>query len=102
MPATATKIKIKPLNEKILVKRVAAEEKTESGIYLPESAKEKPQQAEVLALGDGKLLDNGERQKFQVKKGDRVLLNKWGGSEVTLNDEEVLICTEDDILGIIA
>ncbi len=104
MPALATEIKVskvKPLGDKILVKRVAAEEKTASGIFLPESAKEKPQEASVIALGEGKLLDNGDRQKFQVKKGDKVLLNKWGGNEITINDEEYLICTEDDLLGII-
>lgn len=99
--AAKSKVKIRPLGDKILVKREEAETKTKSGIYLPESATEKPQQATVLALGDGKLLDSGERAAFQVKVGDRVLIGKWGGTEVKLEGEEVMIMTEDDILGII-
>ncbi len=103
--ATATaaknKVNIRPLGDKILVKREEAETKTKSGIYLPESATEKPQRAVVLAVGDGKLLDNGSRAEFQVKVGDRVLIGKWGGTEVKLDDQEVMIMTEDDILGII-
>lgn len=101
MPATATKTKIRPLGDKILVQRLAAEEKTKSGIYLPESAKEKPQEAKVIATGDGKVLDSGERAPFQVKKGDTVLLGKWGGTEVTINDEDYLIITEDDVLAVL-
>jgi len=102
MAATATKVKIRPLGEKILVQRVEAESQTKSGIYLPESAKEKPQEAKVVALGDGKLLDNGNRADFQVKKGDKVLLGKWGGTEITLNDEDYLIITEEDVLAVIS
>ena len=100
--ATATRMKIKPLGDKVLVKRTEAESKTASGIYLPESAKEKPQEAKVIAVGDGRLLDNGQRAPFQVKKGDRVMLGKWGGTEVTINDEDYLIVSEDDILGVVA
>jgi chaperonin GroES len=99
--ATATRMKIKPLGDKVLVKRTEPETKTASGIYLPESAKEKPQEAQVIAVGQGRLLENGERLPFQVKKGDKVLLNKWGGSDVKIEDEEYLIVTEDDILGVI-
>jgi chaperonin GroES len=99
--ATATRMKIKPLGDKVLVKRTEPETKTASGIYLPESAKEKPQEAQVIAVGQGRLLENGERLPFQVKKGDKVLLNKWGGSDVKIDDEEYLIVTEDDILGVI-
>lgn len=99
--ATATKTKIKPLGDKVLVKRAEAETKTRSGIFLPEAAKEKPQEAEVLAIGDGKLLDNGQRAKFQVKVGDRILLSKWGGTEIKVDDQELLIISEDDILGVI-
>lgn len=95
-------MKIRPLGDKILVKRVEAEEKTKSGIYLPESAKEKPQQAEVLAVGEGRLLDNGQRSEFQVKPGDRVLIGKWGGTEVRVDDEDLLVMTEDDILAVVA
>lgn len=100
MAATATKVKVRPLGEKILVQRVAAESQTKSGIYLPESAKEKPQEAKVIALGDGKILDSGERAPFQVKKGDTILLGKWGGTEINFNDDEYLIITEDDVLAV--
>jgi len=100
--ATQPKVKIRPLGEKILVKRKEAESQTASGIYLPESAKDKPQEAEVLAVGEGKLLENGERAPFQVKVGDTVLLSKWGGTEVTVEDEEYLILNEDDVLGIVS
>ncbi len=93
--------KIRPLGDKILVKRVEAESKTKSGLFLPETAKEKPQEATVIAVGDGKVLDSGERAPFQVKKGDKILLGKWGGTEIKLDDETLLIVTEDDILAII-
>jgi chaperonin GroES len=94
-------MKIRPLGDKILVKRVEAQEKTKNGIYLPESAKEKPQQAEVLAVGEGRLLDNGQRVAFQVKVGDKVLIGKWGGTEVKVDDQEVLVLSEDDVLAIV-
>ena len=94
-------MKIRPLGEKILIKRVEAEGKTDSGIYLPESAKEKPQHAKVLAVGDGRLLDNGERAPFQVKKGDTVLIGKWGGTEVKIGEDEMLVLGEDEVLGIV-
>jgi chaperonin GroES len=93
-------MKVRPLGEKILVKRVEAKTKTATGIFLPESAKEKPQEAEVIAIGDGKLLDSGERAKFQVKKGDKVLLSKWGGTELKVDGQELLVITEDDVLAI--
>ena len=94
-------MKIRPLGEKILIKRVEAEGKTDSGIYLPESAKEKPQHAKVLAVGDGRLLDNGGRAPFQVKKGDTVLIGKWGGTEVKIGEDEMLVLSEDEVLGIV-
>lgn len=94
-------MKIKPLGDKILIKRLAAEETTDSGIYLPESAKEKPQQAKVMAVGDGRALDNGKRAPFQVKRGDTVLIGKWGGTEIKMNDQEHLVLAEDEILGIV-
>ena len=93
--------KVRPLGDKILVKRVEAETKTKSGLYLPETAKEKPQEATIIAVGDGKVLDSGERAPFQVKKGDKVLLGKWGGTEIKIDDETLLIVTEDDILAVI-
>ena len=75
-------MKLRPLSDKVLVKRQEAETQTKSGIFLPETAKEKPQQATVVAVGEGKLLDNGKRTAFQVKKGDKVLIGKWGGTEL--------------------
>lgn len=94
-------MKLRPLGDKILVKRAKAEEKTASGIFLPEGAKEKPQQATVVAVGDGRSLKNGQRASFQVKKGDTIVLSKWGGTEVKVADEEMLILSEDDILGVV-
>jgi len=91
---------LRPLGEKVLVKRADAETETQSGIVLPESAKEKPQKATVVALGDGKLLDDGNRSDFQVKIGDEILIGKWGGTEVKVEDEEMLIMGEDDILAV--
>jgi chaperonin GroES len=93
--------KLRPLGEKVLVKRAEAKEKTESGIFLPQSVKEKPQEATVVAIGDGKLLDNGQRSAFQVKVGDRVLISKWGGTELKMDNEEMLIMDESDILGVV-
>ena len=92
---------IVPLNEKIVVKRLEAEEKTAGGIVLPDTAKEKPKQGKVLSLGDGKLLENGKRASFQVKEGDRVLFTSYAGNEVTLDGDEYLIMTEDDILAVV-
>jgi chaperonin GroES len=90
-----------PLNDKIVVKRLEAEEKTAGGIVLPDTAKEKPRQGKVLSLGDGKRLDNGRRASFQVKEGDRVLFTSYAGNEVTIDGEELLIMTEDDILAVV-
>jgi chaperonin GroES len=94
-------VKVVPLNDKLVVKRLEAEEKTAGGIVLPDTAKEKPRQGKVLSLGDGKLLDDGSRAKFQVKEGDRVLFSSYGGQEVTVDGEEYLIMTEDDILAVV-
>ena len=95
-------MKVKPLGDRILVKRHEPETKTESGIYLPDSATEKPQQAEVQAVGEGKVNEKtGQRVAPSVKKGDTVLLNKWGGAEVKVNGDELLIINEDDILATI-
>ena len=92
---------IVPLNEKIVVKRLEAEEKTAGGIVLPDTAKEKPKQGKVLSTGEGKLLDNGKRAPFQVKDGDRVLFTSYAGNEINVNGEELLIMTEDDILAVV-
>ena len=93
--------KLRPLGGNILVKRVEAETKTKSGILLPDSAKEKPKRGTILALGDGKVLENGEKAKFTVKKGDEVLFTSYAGSEIKIDGEELLIMSEDDILAIV-
>jgi chaperonin GroES len=92
---------IRPLQDRILVKRVEAEEKTAGGIIIPDAAKEKPVEGEVIAVGNGRLLDSGERSKPDVKVGDRVLFSKYSGSEVKVAGTEHLILREDDILGVI-
>jgi len=94
-------MKVVPLNDKIVVKRLEAEEKTTGGILLPDSAKEKPKQGKVLSLGEGKRLDNGKRASFQVKEGDTVLFTSYAGSEVNVDGEEYLVMTEDDILAVV-
>lgn len=99
--ATKTKVNIRPLGDKILVQRAEAEEKTSGGILLPESAKDKPKEGKILALGDGKLLDDGERAKWNIKVGDRVIFSSYAGTEVKYDGEEYLIMREDDILAII-
>ena len=90
-----------PLNEKIVVKRLEAENTTAGGIVLPDTAKEKPKQGRVVSLGDGKLMENGKRAKFQVKEGDRVLFTSYAGNEVKIGNEEYLIMTEEDILAVV-
>lgn len=94
-------MKIKPLADKILVERLAAESVTAGGIVLPESAKEKPQKGKITAMGPGKVLEDGSRSKFQVKKGDTVLFTSYAGSEVKVGDTEYLIMDESDVLAII-
>ena len=94
-------MKIRPLNDRLLVKRLAEEETTAGGIIIPDSAKEKPAEGEVVAVGPGKSNDQGERVALQVKEGDRVLFSKYGGTDVKLDGEDFLIMREDDILGII-
>jgi chaperonin GroES len=94
-------MKVRPLHDRILVRRVAEEEKTKGGIIIPDSAKEKPTEGTVIALGTGKTDDNGKKVPFEVKKGDRVLVSKYGGTEVKLNDKEYKIFNADDIIAII-
>ena len=93
--------KIRPLGEKVLIKRLEAEEKTKGGLVLPDTAKEKPQKGNVLAVGDGKLLDDGTRAKFQVAKGDKVLFASSAGTEIKVDGEEYVLMDESDILAII-
>jgi chaperonin GroES len=93
--------KIKPLGEKIVVKRLEAKEKSAGGIVLPDAAKEKPQEGRIVALGEGRLLEDGKRIPFSVKVGDRVIFASYSGSEIKLEGEEHLILQEDDILAIV-
>lgn len=95
-------MKLKPLNDRVVVKRLDAEEKTKSGIIIPDNAKEKPQQGEVLAVGPGKLDDKGTRQPLNVKVGDKVLFGKWSATEVKHEGEELLLLKEDDIFAVLA
>ena len=94
-------MKIKPLYDRLVVKRVAEEEKTAGGIIIPDAAKEKPAQGEVLAIGSGKLLDDGKTRPLDVKVGDRVLFGKYSGSEVKIDGVEHIILREDEVLGIV-
>ena len=93
--------KLRPLGDKILVKRVEAESKTKSGIVLPDTAKEKPKRGTVLAVGDGKRLENGERAPFSVKKNDEVIFASYAGTEIKLDGEELMIMSEEDILAVV-
>ena len=95
-------MKITPLNDKLVVQRLEAEDKTAGGIILPDNAKEKPKQGKILSVGDGKVLENGSRAAFQVKAGDKVLFTSYAGTEVTVDGKEYLIMTEDDILAVVA
>ena len=92
---------VKPLNDKVLVERLEAEEVTKGGIVLPDSAKEKPKEGKIIALGDGRLLDDGKRAPFQVKTGDRVLFSSYAGTEIKISGEELLIMGEDDLLAVV-
>ena len=95
-------MKVRPLGDKIIVRRADALERTESGIYLPESAKDKPKEGEIIALGNGLLnKDTGEYMPFTVKKGDRVIFTSYAGTEIKIDGDDFLIMTEDDILGVI-
>jgi chaperonin GroES len=98
---SASKNQIRPLGDRVLVERVEAEERTAGGILLPDSAKEKPREGKIIAIGNGKTLDDGTRSTFSVKVGDRVLFTSYGGTEVKYGGNEYLIMREDDILGVI-
>ncbi len=92
---------IRPLGDRVLVKRAEAEERTAGGILLPESAKDKPKEGTVIAIGEGRTLDNGEKSKFSVKVNDRILFSAYAGTEVKYGGEEYLIMREEDILGVL-
>ena len=91
----------RPLHDRVLVRRVTAEEKTAGGIIIPDTAKEKPQEGEVISVGPGTLNDKGELRALDVKAGDRILFGKWSGTEVKLDNEELLIMKESDIMGVL-
>jgi len=94
-------MKFRPLHDRVVVKRIEQEEKTKGGIIIPDTAKEKPQEGEVIAVGPGGRNEDGEIVPLDVKAGDRVLFGKWSGTEVKIDDEELLIMKESDLLGII-
>jgi len=92
----------KPLHDRVVVKRIASDEKTKGGLIIPDTAKEKPAEGEVIAVGPGARDEDGKRIKMDVEKGDRILFGKWSGTEITLDGEDLLIMKESDILGVIA
>ena len=94
-------MKIRPLHDRILVKRLEEEEKTKGGIIIPDSAKEKPIEGKVIAVGNGKMLESGEMKPLEVKEGDRILFGKYAGTEIKIEGEDFLMMREDDVLGII-
>lgn len=96
------KVKVRPLGDRIIVKRLAEEEKTKSGIIIPDTAKEKPQEGEVVAVGNGKILDNGQKVQLEVKAGDKIIFGKYAGSEIKIDGEEYLIMREEDVLGVLS
>ena len=93
---------VKPLRDRVLVRRIEEEEQKVGGIIVPDTAKEKPTQAEVVAVGSGRVLDNGKRLPLTLKPGDKVLIGKWSGSDVKIDGEEYLILKEDEILGVLS
>ncbi|MBA28517.1 MAG: co-chaperone GroES, partial [Hyphomonadaceae bacterium] len=93
-------MKLRPLHDRVVVRRVKEEEKTKGGIIIPDTAKEKPQEGEIVAVGAGAIGDDNERVALDVKVGDRVLFGKWSGTEVTVDGEELLIMKESDIMGV--
>jgi chaperonin GroES len=99
--AVATDLKLRPLYDRIVVKRKDAQERTASGLYIPDTAKEKPQQAEVVAVGEGKFAEDGKRMKLDVKAGDTVLIGKYSGTEIKIDDVEYTILREDEVLAIV-
>ncbi len=101
MAAVAEKTKLKPLGARVVIKSLDREEVTKSGIFIPDTAKEKPQEGKVIAVGNGKVNDEGKKIALDVKTGDRILFGKYSGSEVTLDNEEYLILREEDVLCIL-
>lgn len=101
MPATATQFNVKPLADKVVIEILESQEQTPGGIIIPDTAREKPQQGVVLAVGPGKMLESGQREAMSVKAGDKVLFQKYGGTDIKIESKEIKILSERDILGII-
>lgn len=97
----AKKLKIRPLHDRIIVKRLESEEKTKGGIIIPDSAKEKPQEGEILAIGNGKILEDGKVLPLDVKVGDKILFSKYSGTDIKIDGEEYLILKEDDVQAVV-
>ncbi len=94
-------MKVRPLHDRVIVKRVEEEEQTKGGIIIPDTAKEKPIEGKVVAVGSGKILENGKKQPLEVKEGDRILFGKYAGTDIKVDGEEHLIMREDDIIAIV-
>ncbi|MGE4314006.1 MAG: co-chaperone GroES [Pseudobdellovibrionaceae bacterium] len=95
-------MKFRPLHDRVLVRRIEQDNKTKGGIIIPDTAKEKPQEGEIVAVGSGHINDNGDVRPLDVKQGDRVLFTKWSGTEITIDGEEYLVMKESDIVGVLA
>ncbi len=95
-------VKVRPLHDRVLVKRIETQEQVKGGIIIPDTAKEKPQEAEVVAVGPGKIQEDGKRQPMDVKAGERILIGKYSGSEIKIDDNEYVILREDEILAVVA
>jgi len=95
-------MKFRPLHDRVLVRRIDAEEKTAGGIILPETAQEKPSEGEIVAVGTGYVNDNGETRPLAVKEGDRIIFSKWAGNEITVDGEDLMVMKESDVIGILA
>jgi chaperonin GroES len=100
-PKEAAAMKIRPLHDRVVIKRIAEEEKTKGGIIIPDTAKEKPQEGEIVAVGPGARDESGKVQPLDVKVGDRILFGKWSGTEVSISGEDLLIMKESDVLGVL-
>lgn len=98
----AKNAKFRPLHDRVLVRRIEQSERTKGGIIIPDTAKEKPMEGEIVATGSGHVNDNGQVRPLDVKKGDRVIFSKWAGTEVTIDGEELMVMKESDIIGVIA
>lgn len=98
----AKTIKFRPLHDRVLVRRIEAETKTAGGIIIPDTAKEKPMEGEIVAVGKGHINDNGDVRALDVKAGDKVIFSKWAGTEITVDGEELMVMKESDIIGVIA